>query len=521
MKMNAPSRTASNASRPSKPNKASKLLTKDENEQVFALLGNKRQSQCTAVVQVFSTEPPAHSHWVKLHTGALCFVKDSVKRSYFMRLYCLKKNALVWEQEVYDPFSINRPRPYLLTFEGDDRIVCFNFASEDEAGAYLQTIHNLISSRMRRKEEKRRSRPSRPTSGVPKQSLTNNNHNNNNDDAFKRKLLDALVKEETDGKFSGQPSNVVPPPPPTNLAGLGLNNKKPLIRKKVDKSDIGNPTNFKHIGHIGLRPGFEIDNSSLNQFLREAGLGEIENQDETSRSKIYDFLQNNEVPGIVVKSLQSPTTPPARENIPPPPAVNQRVPHHKPAPARENVPPPPPRVNPPSKPPPPPVTQPPRREAPPPVRPPPITTMTVAAAPPPPPPPPPPVAAPAPPPLPPSDPNKLSPNLPVVTDVRAALMDSIRKGANLRKVDEISVHSTGSSSGDVRTDLMQEIRQGIQLKSVNDREILPSRPEGEETQDALSKALRSALENRLIAIRPDSDDDDDSNESFDNDDDWA
>lgn len=188
--MNAPSRTASNASRSvPKPNKPSKLLNAEENEQVFALLGNKRQvgtfhsfhlnfplyiayahtynililtltpdstfrsqSQCTAVVQVFTTEPPAHSHWVKLHTGALCFVKDNVKRSYFMRLYCLKKNCLVWEQEVYDPFNVNRPRPYLLTFEGDDRIVCFNFASELEAGNYLQTIHNLISSRMRRKE---------------------------------------------------------------------------------------------------------------------------------------------------------------------------------------------------------------------------------------------------------------------------------------------------------------------------------------------------------------------------------
>lgn len=86
-------------------------------------------------------------------------------------------------------------------------------------------------------------------------------------------------------------------------------------------------------------------------------------------------------------------------------------------------------------------------------------------------------------------------------------------------MDEISVHSTGSSGGDARSDLLQEIRQGIQLKSVNDRENLPPRPETEDTnQDALAKALRSALENRLVAIRPDSDDDD-SNESFD-DEEW-
>lgn len=76
-------------------------------------------------------------------------------------------------------------------------------------------------------------------------------------------------------KTGQQPANPVPPPP-TNLVSFNMKDKKPLVRKKVDKADIGNPTNFKHVGHIGLRPGMEIDNSSLNQFLREAGLGEIE-----------------------------------------------------------------------------------------------------------------------------------------------------------------------------------------------------------------------------------------------------
>lgn len=60
------------------------------------------------------------------------------------------------------------------------------------------------------------------------------------------------------------------------MTGFSMNNKKPLVRKKVDKSDIGIPTNFKHIGHIGLQPGFDVDNNSLNQFLEEAGLGNIE-----------------------------------------------------------------------------------------------------------------------------------------------------------------------------------------------------------------------------------------------------
>lgn len=58
--MNAPSRTASNASRSSKPNKASKLLTHDENEQVFALVGPKRQ------VNKFEVHIPMHTYDLEL-----------------------------------------------------------------------------------------------------------------------------------------------------------------------------------------------------------------------------------------------------------------------------------------------------------------------------------------------------------------------------------------------------------------------------------------------------------------------
>lgn len=41
--MNATNRISSGGSRSQKPNKPSKLLTAEENEQVFALLGSKRQ----------------------------------------------------------------------------------------------------------------------------------------------------------------------------------------------------------------------------------------------------------------------------------------------------------------------------------------------------------------------------------------------------------------------------------------------------------------------------------------------
>lgn len=84
----------------------------------------------TAVVQIYKTEGSAHSHWKKKHTGVLCFIKDSAIRSYFLRAYCLIKNELIWEHEVYDNMQVVKSRPFLLTFEGDvsshDTLKMFN-----------------------------------------------------------------------------------------------------------------------------------------------------------------------------------------------------------------------------------------------------------------------------------------------------------------------------------------------------------------------------------------------------------
>lgn len=90
------------------------------------------------------------------------------------------------------------------------------------------------------------------------------------------------------------------------------------------------------------------------------------------------------------------------------------------------------------------------------------------------------------------------PRLPVIPDVRSALMDSIKKGAQLKKVDTSSVSSTGG--GDTRVDLLSEIRGGIELRPVGERPVA-NRSSGDGAgTDALADALRRALELRKTAI---------------------
>jgi WH1 domain len=101
-----------------KLSKASTYLSGEENELVFRLIGRRCQSQCTTVAQLYQTESPTHNRWIKKNTGALCFVKDNAKRSYYARMFCLMRHEMVWEQEMYDTIDITRVKPYFLTFEG-------------------------------------------------------------------------------------------------------------------------------------------------------------------------------------------------------------------------------------------------------------------------------------------------------------------------------------------------------------------------------------------------------------------
>lgn len=93
-------------------------LSADDNELIFKLVNEKSFSLCTVIVELYQTAAPAHSMWKKNNVGALCFEKDYEKKSYYFRLYCLKQQKLVWEQEIYRHMSLVLGQPFLITFEG-------------------------------------------------------------------------------------------------------------------------------------------------------------------------------------------------------------------------------------------------------------------------------------------------------------------------------------------------------------------------------------------------------------------
>lgn len=100
-------------------NRPSSLLKQYENDEIFSMLGRRcvvswkesaprvaleqvrasffflifimtlLQTLATSVAQLYIAPPENRRAWKKKVTGVICFVKDNVKRSYFLRMYSL------------------------------------------------------------------------------------------------------------------------------------------------------------------------------------------------------------------------------------------------------------------------------------------------------------------------------------------------------------------------------------------------------------------------------------------------
>ncbi|XP_062338794.1 actin nucleation-promoting factor WASL-like isoform X3 [Osmerus eperlanus] len=322
-------------------------------------------------------------------------------------------------------------------------------------------------------------------------------------------------------------------------------------KKRLTKADIGTPSNFQHIGHVGWDPntGFDLNNldPELKNLFDMCGISEAQLKDKETSKVIYDFIEKKGGVEAVKNELrrQAPPPPPSRGGPPPPP------PHHGSAPppppparGRGAPPPPPPTRAPTSAPPPPPPSRPGMGALPPPpppsrgpLPPPPQPSHDSIAPQAPPPPPPPPSSAPAgmgsgapPPPPPPPPPGPPPPGPPPLPEANGgdggvpsplgvgknALLSQIREGANLKKVEQ-KERPVSTNTG--RDALLDQIRQGTKLKNVPD--TADSGPPTPAPSAGIVGALMEVMQKRSKAIHSsDDDEDDDEDEDFEDDDEW-
>ncbi|MBN3311848.1 WASP protein, partial [Atractosteus spatula] len=127
------------------------------------------QARASAVVQLWLALPEDRARWSCVHCGVVCLVKDRGQRSFFLRLYNVKKGKQLWEQELYRPFTYSTPQPYFHTFQGDLCQAALNFADEGEAERFRAAVGRRIRRGERRGAEhgKTQGDPSTPQRSDP------------------------------------------------------------------------------------------------------------------------------------------------------------------------------------------------------------------------------------------------------------------------------------------------------------------------------------------------------------------
>ncbi|KAK2893066.1 hypothetical protein Q8A67_013054 [Cirrhinus molitorella] len=503
-------------------NSGSLLLTPQENEVLFSHLGRKCTSLSSAVVQVY--EASRNSSWVKKCCGVACLVKDSPQRSYFIRVFDMKEGKTLFVQEFYNNFSINFSRPYFYTFAGDACQIGLNFASEEEARRFKSAANELLIKKGRKTEKRREppngpSGPSVPTLPMATVDIKNPEINPRHPNNIQMNNINlhsnfSRQKDKAKGKNKG--------------------------KKKISKAEIGTPSNFRHVGHVGWDPntGFDLNNldPELKHLFDMCGISEAQLKDKETSKDIYEFIeQRGGVEAVKNELRRQAPAPPSRGGPPPPPPPHNSAPPPPPSRGRGAPPPPPPSRVPTTTPPPPPPPSRPGMGAPPPppppsrgpgMAPPPPPPPHPASLSPPPPPPPPPSSMgggppPPPPPPPPGPPPPMPPAVPdgdsgEVLGGKSALLDQIREGAQLKKVDQ---NNKPPASGGGRNALLDQIRQGIQLKNVPD--ATDSTPSTPAPSSGIVGALMEVMQKRSKAIHSsDEDDDDDDVEDFEDEDEW-
>lgn len=153
----------------------SKFLNEEENLKIFNLLGGRCTTIATTVIQLYVTYPPYHAEWHKKETGVLCFVKDHHRMNWFLRLFSLDRDTLVWEHGIYRNIEYRAVTPFLHVFEGELGMVAFNFLDIDDGYDFLrivnENIHGLNGNGTRVRESKLLQRTRTFTKGDIRQAM--------------------------------------------------------------------------------------------------------------------------------------------------------------------------------------------------------------------------------------------------------------------------------------------------------------------------------------------------------------
>ncbi|KAK1898981.1 Wiskott-Aldrich syndrome protein [Dissostichus eleginoides] len=264
--------------------------------------------------------PHSPSVWSLQHTGVVCFVKDNPQRSYFIRMFDMKMGRMVWEQEIYNQIVYSSPQPFFHTFESDDCQVGLNFSMQQEAEDFRHAVEDKINQRNTRQVKKQRPPPPSDRGNLPRVPIEKGGHG-----ALHMATVDIQNPDIHSSRY-----RAMPPP----AVSLGLISKEKKDKKKgkkgpkLSKADIGAPSGFKHVGHVGWDPN-NID-PDMWKLLSQAGISADAMNDEQTSQMVLNVIEQSGGMEAVKREMNRggpPPPPPGRQGpLPPVPGLGAPAP---------------------------------------------------------------------------------------------------------------------------------------------------------------------------------------------------
>ncbi|CAH8497680.1 unnamed protein product [Heterobilharzia americana] len=274
------------------------LLTNEENVTLHSLFGAGCESLASAVVRYFKGEN--ESNWVLKGCGVACCIKDRNYKDYFIRIYDVIRKILLLEQRLFLEMNYTEELKHFHILQSDNGPIGLAFASLEEAKYFA----NVINSRLR---SIRAAGAERPPSTL---------HNTGS-----QPIIQAGIFSLNQAKISDQ--------------GIMLKRGRTQSKGKKQKltsKDISNPSNFRHIEHVGYdREAKTFDISSQESAIMRNILRAIGREDAmnipSERKFVYNFAREHgglEEIQRQINSSQSdgrnaPSAPPPPRPPPPPP----------------------------------------------------------------------------------------------------------------------------------------------------------------------------------------------------------
>ncbi|KAG0046636.1 hypothetical protein BGZ89_005245, partial [Linnemannia elongata] len=214
------------------------------------------------VARLYVAYPDPNSWTYSGIMGGLAFVQT--KSTFFFRIVDLMgSRGVIWEQELYENFEYNQERSFFHTFAIDNCLAAFSFADDQEASVFYKKVSN------RETLKKSKSSPNGSPSATP--------------------------KSRKSGFF-------------------GSKKEKKGSKGKLDKTQIGLPSNFRHLGHIGWDPnkGFNVQNIDpewKNLFEQLDKMGVSQEDIQNNAEFVSQFVQSRGGPGATKPAPAAPASP--------------------------------------------------------------------------------------------------------------------------------------------------------------------------------------------------------------------